>query len=180
MKKMAVLGLLCASFTLTGCIEELLASFCKRLASNNSIITVFQTSNPATYQDKFVKLTYTNVDTSKTENQYTVTDCNGGTAFNFPDGERRTSSEGIAFVSVLDELGSQFFSGFASTDKYTVKLEWFDSTDPDCTGASTVNEIDVPNAQVLTWEEAMEIPPELGFVQECTITGQSAILYLAE
>ncbi len=177
MKKLTIGLMFLSSFTLTGCLEELLSSLCQRLASNDSIVTVFLT--PDDYSNTIARVTYEKVLVGGNE-AYVRSDCDNN--FTFPNGDKKVqqgnpSTNGISFVSVLDESGSMFFKTndvLNTTDLFKVTIEIL----PDCSPGSSPEftfESSVQGEQ-LNWQGAVDVPPELALIEECSITGQTAIL----
>ena len=176
MKKLSLVFLILGSFTLTGCLEELLASLCKKLASNDSIIAVFNTDDTS-YKDYPAVVTYTDVN----GDTYQLSDCDS--AFSFPTGQRKSHGTSISFMTVLDTEGQNFFkdqNGELNTaDEFRVKIDFY--TDSSCSTihASSPESDPAP----LVWESVMdgsEIPPELAMVEECSVTGKAAMIEVTD
>lgn len=188
-KTSLVAFLISSSLLFTGCLEEILASLCDKLDSNNSIIAVFAPTSTAvsSYSNRKARLTYTNSDTNVT---HTVSECpESESDFDFPRGERKdsvgNSNENITFVSVLDEAGNAFFfddNGTPKVANFSLNIEFFDDCaemDANPTVASGFQSGSVS----LNWESALgDIPPTEGIplVGECQITGQSAIVNVTD
>lgn len=177
MKNIFKVTLFSSFMFLTGCLDEILASLCNQLASNNSIITQFTATSD--YSQAFAKLTYTNTTTNQT---LVVSQCSGD--FAFPKGERKTAGGGvvptvISFITILDDQKRPFF--FAGdnqpiADQYTVSIEWHAASD--CQDAPLDTQTSA--ATTLNWQGAIDIPAEVGVLGECEISGESAIISLTE
>lgn len=180
-KKIGLVFLFSCTFLVTGCLEELLASLCDKLASNNSIIAIFQ-ANPVNYSQQVVKLTYVN---ETNAGSYTVSQCDN--KFEFPNGEIKenagASPQNITFVSVLDETGDAFFfdeNGMAKTDSIRLDISYYDNCE-DLNANENMNSMFSSSAASLDWVNAVEMPEEdIPLLGECEITGQSAVIEVSE
>jgi hypothetical protein len=161
---------------LTGCLDEILASLCEQLPSNNSIITQFTTSGSANYSGAFAKVIYNNV--TNPGSPLIVSDCTDD--FAFPKGEKKITGGGndpliVSFISILDDQKKSFFFdslGQPLNDQYTVTVEWYLSQG--CLGSPAEDE--TSSATTLNWQGAIDIPDEIGVLGECQISGESAIM----
>ena len=170
-----------STFTLTGCLEEILASLCKKLASNNSIIAVLQTTSD--YSAQFALLTYTNQTSSEV---LIISDCNRNN-FAFPNGERKVNSgvnpANITFVNVLDDVSNSFFfdtNGTPKTNQFSLQVTFFASC-TDLESSMSPNVVGSSAAATLTWESALNLPQEnIPLIGECEISGQSAVVVVQD
>lgn len=172
MKKILMSAFAISSLSLTGCLEEILASLCEDLAEKNSIVTNFVSS---TNYDGVAVLTYTNEDASQS---LKVSECDGG--FSFPSGEKTVvAGESVSFLTVIDEAKESFFfnNGVAKTDDFSVNVAWFDN----CEDMNPVDDFSSAPAQ-LDFQGAIDLPEEvpLPIVNECTLSGETAIVTVSE
>lgn len=179
-KKISIAFLFSSTFLFTGCLEDLLSSLCDKLASNNSVIAVFQ-ADPVSYSQQKAKLTYINETTPST---YSVSECDN--KFEFPNGERKenpgVSIPNVTFVSVLDEAGDSFFldaNGVAKTDNIRLEITFY----PNCADlqADVNGNIFTNPAAALDFVPAVDLPDaDIPLLGECKITGQSAVVIVSD
>jgi hypothetical protein len=171
--KIILFGMGLSCLMLTECLEEILASLCNKLASNNSVIAVYPTS--ADRSNMYAKVTYQNVDTSQS---LTLNECDGD--FSFPNGERKTvtgsGSDAISFISILNQDNESFFvNGDVpnETDNFVVTISWFSGPCPAGGAQETFVDLGSSSADTLDFIDAsgVEVPPLIG---ECSISGQTA------
>lgn len=193
MKKILVPIIFASSLTLTGCLDEILASLCESLASNNTIVASLLTQND--YSNLFAVVTYRNETNFANpafvgDTDYTVSDCEN--AFSFPNGERKTlqgsgPSSSISMVTILDNQGLVFFTknGVLNTeDDFSVSAVMYASCDQGLPVAGS-NDPSFATASnnTLVWQGgigAPEVPPQFAGIEECSLTGETAIVDLAE
>lgn len=173
MKKITVMLVFVSSFAVTGCIEDLLSSLCERLASNNSIVASFATPNGFP-TGLTARVTYSKTSGSQAD-PVILSECAGD--FATPAGDKSVSGSGqISFLHILNDESNALFttdgSALNETDLYKVTLEWFSDCEQEV--AHQTYETD-PAA--LTWTGAVgTLPPELGLIEECDITGESTVV----
>lgn len=178
MKKALSVVLLVSCFSLTGCLEEILASLCNKLASNDSIILTL--NGAINYSDKFAVVTYsfTPDGSSGAPENLMLSQCEGD--FTFPAGEIKFENNNlVSFTSVLDANAQSFFfdeQGVKRTGVYQVNIDWH--SQDDCSEGSFENNISGGIDPV--WRSALELPPEASVIDQCEITGQSASVAIEE
>lgn len=184
--------ILISSLLLTGCLEEILASLCESLTSSNTIVASLMTSDPSSYSNLKVVVTYRNetnfTDTMFTgETDYTISDCDN--AFSFPSGERKMvqgsgPANSISMIKVLDSQGEAFFTKDGDlnvSDVFSVNAELFSNCDDEGPVGVPVATFQTQMNKELEWNGgAGGIPTEFPGIGECTITGETAVVQLDE
>lgn len=178
-KKFMLMGVSVSCLALTGCLEEILASLCNKLASNNSIITVFPSGN-TDYSGQYATVTYRNMVTSQ---ELTFNECDN--AFAFPNGERKTvtgsGANTISFLSMIDESNESFFMNGGvpnESQNFQVTVTWYNNPCPEEGGlVPAPNESLTSPSALLNFEapSEAELPP---LIDECSITGETAIVVI--